>query len=117
MSDTEEKEKSSDIESVKNKPSKLIAYPQMCAVESEDGTGFDIEVYLPGVDKDTIKLKMDSEYVYITGETETVKYSGFYSLCCPVEPEKAKTSYKEGLLKINVPYKEIKMHTIDVKIE
>ncbi|MFX0074590.1 MAG: hypothetical protein ACFE96_04065, partial [Candidatus Hermodarchaeota archaeon] len=62
MSDTEEKEKSSDIEPVNDKPSKLIAYPQMCAVESEDATGFDIEVYLPGVDKDTIKLKMDSEY-------------------------------------------------------
>lgn len=117
MSDTEEKEKSSDIEPVKDKPSKLIAYPQMCAVESEDSTGFDIEVYLPGVDKDTIKLKMDSEYIYITGETDTVKYSGFYSLCCPVEPEKVKTSYKEGLLKIKVPYKEIKMHAIDVKIE
>ncbi|MFX1287416.1 MAG: Hsp20/alpha crystallin family protein [Promethearchaeota archaeon] len=117
MSDIEEKEKFSDIEPEKDKPSKLIATPQMCAVESEDGTGFDIEVYLPGVDKDTIKLKMDSEYIYITGETETVKYSGFYSLCCPVEPEKAKTSYKEGLLKINVPYQEIKMHTIDIKIE
>lgn len=117
MSETEENEKSSDMEHGEDKPSKLVATPQMCAVESEDATGFEIEVYLPGVDKDTIKLKMDSEYIYITGETETVKYSGFYSLCCPVEPEKAKTSYKEGLLKINVPYQEIKMHTIDVKIE
>jgi len=117
MSDIEEKEKSSDIEPIKETPSKLIAYPQFCAVESEDGTGFDIEVYLPGVDKDTIKLKMDSEYIYITGETDTVKYTGFYNLCCPVEPEKTKTSYKEGLLKIHAPYQEIKMHTIDVKIE
>lgn len=117
MSDTEEKEKSSEIEPENEKSSKLLAYPQMCAVENEDSTGFEIEVYLPGVDKDTIKLKMDSEYIYITGETETVRYSGFYSLCCPVEPEKAKTSYKEGLLKIHVPYQEIKMHTIDIKIE
>ena len=117
MSDTEEKEKTSDMEPVKDKPSKLIAYPEICAVENEDSTGFDIEVYLPGVDKETIKLKMDREYILITGETETVKYTGFYNLCCPVEPEKAKTSYKEGLLKIHVPYKEIEMHTIDVKIE
>jgi len=117
MSDTEEKEKSSDMEPEKDKPSKLIAYPEFCAVESEDGTGFDIEVYLPGVDKDTIKLKMNSEFFYISGETETVKYTGFYNLCCPIEPEKATTSYKEGLLKIHAPYQEIKMHTIDVKIE
>ena len=117
MSDIEEKEKSSDMGPVIDKPSKLIAYPEICAVENEDSTGFDIEIYLPGVDKDTIKLKMDSEYILITGETETVKYSGFYNLCCPVEPEKAKTSYKEGLLKIHVPYREIEMHTVDVKIE
>jgi len=117
MSETEEKEKSSEIEPIEDKPLKLIAYPQVCAVENEDSTGFDIEVYLPGVDKDTIKLKMDSEYIFITGETDTVKYTGFYNLCCPVEPEKAKTTYNEGLLKITVPYKEIKMHTIDIKID
>jgi HSP20 family molecular chaperone IbpA len=117
MSELEETEKSSEIESEKDKPSKLIAYPQMRTIENEDSTGFDIEVYLPGVDKDTIKLKMDTEYIYISGETETVKYTGFYNLCCPVEPTKAKTLYKEGLLKIHVPYKEIELHTIDVKID
>jgi len=117
MVETIDKNASSEKEPVKDKPSKLVAYPQMCAVENEDGTGFDIEFTLPGVDKDTIKLKMDTEYIYITGETDTVKYAGFYNLCCPVDPEKAKTSYKEGLLKIHVPYREIEMHTIDVKIE
>ncbi len=117
MSELLEEEKSFEKELEKDKPSKLIAYPQICAMENEDGTGFDIEFQLPGVDKDTIKLKMDDEYIYITGETDTVKYAGFYNLCCPVEPKKAKTSYKEGLLKIHVPYKEIEMHTIDVKIE
>ena len=75
MSETLEKEKSSEMEQVKDKPSKLIAYPQICAVENEDSTGFDIEIYLPGVDKDTINLKMDSEYILITGETDTVKYT------------------------------------------
>ena len=117
MSELEETEKSSEMEPEKDKPSKLIAYPQMHTIENEDGTGFDIEVYLPGVDKDTIKLKMDTEFIYISGETETVKYTGFYNLCCPVDPTKAKTIYKEGLLKIHVPYKEIELHTIDVKIE
>ena len=117
MSEIIENETSSEMEQFKDKPSKLIAYPQICAVENEDSTGFNIEIYLPGVDKDTIRLKMDREYILVTGETETVKYTGFYNLCCPVEPEKATTSYKEGLLKINVPYREIEMHTIDVKIE
>ena len=117
MTESIEKEKSKEDEKIEDKPSKLIAYPQICAVENDDSTGFDIEIYLPGVEKDTIKLKMDSEYIHITGETDTLKYTGFYGLCCPVEPKQAKTTYKEGLLKIHVPYKKVEMHTIDVKID
>ncbi len=66
MSEILEKDESSEMEHVEDKPSKLIAYPQICAVENEDNTGFDIEIYLPGVDKDTIQLKMDTEYILIT---------------------------------------------------
>ena len=117
MTESIDKEKSKEVEKIESKPSKLIAYPQIYAVENDKGTGFDIEIYLPGVDKDTIKLKMDNEYINVSGETDTVKYSGFYSLCCPVEPKQAKTTYKEGLLKIHVPYREVEMKTIDVKID
>jgi HSP20 family protein len=117
MTESLDKEEDKEIEKVESKPSKLIAYPQIFAVENEDSTGFDIEVYLPGVEKDTIKLKMDSEYIQVTGETDTVKYAGLYGLCCPVEPKEAKTTYKEGLLKIHVPYQKVEMHTIDVKID
>ena len=117
MTESNDKEKLKETEEVESKPSKLIAYPQISAVENDEGTGFDIEVYLPGVDKDTVKLKMDNEYINVSGETDTVKYTGFYGLCCPVEPKKAKTTYKEGLLKIHVPYREVEMHTVDVKID
>jgi HSP20 family molecular chaperone IbpA len=117
MTESLDKEEPKEIEKMESKPSKLIAYPQICAVENDDASGFDIEVYLPGADKDTIKLKMDSEYIHVSGETDTVKYTGFYSLCCPVEPKQAKTTYKEGLLKIHVPYREVKMNAIDVKID
>ena len=51
MTESLDKEKPKEIEKDESKPSKLIAYPQICAVENDDSTGFDIEVYLPGVDK------------------------------------------------------------------
>ena len=117
MAESLDKEEPKGTEKVESKSSKLIAYPQIRAVENEDSTGFDIEVYLPGVDKETITLKMDSEFIHVSGETDTLKYTGFYSLCCPVEPKKATTTYKEGLLKIHVPYREVEMQTIDVKID
>jgi len=112
-----EKEKNAEIEKVEEKPSKLIAYPQICAFTNEEGTGYEFEVYLPGVEKDTIKIKMDKDTLYVVGETETVKYSGIYGICCPIEPEKATSTYKEGLLKIHVPFKEIEIHTVDVNID
>jgi HSP20 family molecular chaperone IbpA len=60
---------------------------------------------------------MDKESLYVVGETDTVRYVGTYGLCCPVEPEKATSEYKEGLLKVHVPFKEPELKTIEVKVE
>ncbi|MFX1489733.1 MAG: Hsp20/alpha crystallin family protein, partial [Promethearchaeota archaeon] len=75
------------------------------------------EIQLPGVEKDTIKLKMHDDSFFIKGETEDTIYIGSYSMCCPVKPEEAKATYKEGLLKIEVPFKESEYHSVDVKID
>ena len=116
MSETKE-EKTTKIEKVPEKPSKLLAYPQFCATTNDEETGYDVEIYLPGVEKDTINLKVNEDFIYVTGETETVRYSGMYSLCCPIDPEKTTSSYKEGLLKVHVPFKEIELSTVDVNID
>ncbi|MFX1498473.1 MAG: Hsp20/alpha crystallin family protein [Promethearchaeota archaeon] len=115
MSETKEKEvKSEDKE---EKLSKRSVFPEIYALTNEEGTGYDIEVYLPGVEKNTIDLKMAKDYIRIAGESENIKYIGDYQLCCPIEPTKAKSTYKEGLLKIHVPFKQIELETIDVEIE
>ncbi len=76
-----------------------------------------IEIQLPGVEKDTIKLKMHEDSFFIKGETDDTVYLGSYAVCCPIEPEKATAIYKNGLLKVNVPFKEEEFHTVEVKIE
>jgi len=43
MTESLDKEKPKEIEKEESKPSKLIAYPQICAVENDDSTGFDIK--------------------------------------------------------------------------
>lgn len=117
MSETVKEEKRTDIEEVEDtKPSKLRVFPQICSYVNEDGTGYDIEIYLPGVDRDTIDLKMDKDSIFIKGDTDTLRYVGSYGLCCPVDPERARTRYKEGLLKLSVPFKEPELKTVDVKI-
>jgi len=117
LSESKEIEIKTEIEEKEDKQIKLRAFPQICTFTNEEGNGYDIEIYLPGVEKDTIELKMNKDYITIYGETETVKYTGSYELCCPVEPEKAVSTYKEGLLKIHVPFKEVEMHTVNVKID
>lgn len=42
---------------------------------------------------------------------------GSYSVCCPIKPEGAKAIYKNGLLKIEIPFKEPEFHSIEINIE
>lgn len=117
LSEIKEEEITTEIEKKENKLSKISVFPEICALTNEEGSGYDIEVYLPGVEKETIDLKMAKDYISISGETDNIRYIGDYQLCCPVDPNKATSTYKEGLLKIHVPFKEIELKTIDVKVE
>lgn len=117
MSDIEKEEKTTELEKIENKPSKLRAFPQIFSYLDEEGSGYDLEIHLPGVDKDTIDLRMDKDSIYVTGETDTIRYVGSYGLCCPVDYDKATSTYKEGLLKLHVPFLEPTLKTIEVKIE
>lgn len=109
--------KKHEIEEVEEKPSKRIIIPEICAYSNDEGTDYIAEIILPGVEKETIKLKINNDNFFVVGETESTKYTGAYGLCCPVDSEKAKATYKNGLLKVEVPYKDVTLNTVDVKIE
>ncbi|MFX1375644.1 MAG: Hsp20/alpha crystallin family protein [Promethearchaeota archaeon] len=96
---------------------KYLTSPEVCSWADDESKTYKIEIQLPGVEKDTIKLKMHDDSFFIKGETEDTVYIGSYGICCPVKPEKAKAVYKQGLLKIEVPFKDIESHSIDVNIE
>ena len=117
MSESIVEEESTETEKVEEKPRKSVFYPEICSWTNDEETGYIAEIFLPGVEKDTIKLKLNEENLFVSGETDTVRYVGAYGLCCPVDAENAKSTYKNGLLRIEVPYKEVTMNTVDVKIE
>ncbi|MFX0069674.1 MAG: Hsp20/alpha crystallin family protein [Candidatus Hermodarchaeota archaeon] len=96
---------------------KLYLSPDVCMWPEDENNSYHIEITLPGVEKDTIKLKMHEDSFFIKGETEDTVYIGSYVLCYDVDPEKAKAQYKNGLLKIDVPFKEPEFHSIDITIE
>lgn len=98
------------------KEDKYLRSPNVCAFEDEKDN-YHIEITLPGVEKDTIKLKMHEDSFFISGETDNTVYVGSYSICCPVKAEDAKANYKNGILTVDVPFKDPLEGAVDVNIE
>lgn len=111
--------KEENKEEVKEEPEadKFLIAPEVCSWADDEKEVYKIEIQLPGVEKEEIKLKMHDDSFFIKGETEDTIYIGSYAICCPVVPEETKAVYNQGLLKIEVPFKEPVYHSVDVKIE
>ncbi|MBD3216351.1 MAG: Hsp20 family protein [Candidatus Lokiarchaeota archaeon] len=95
---------------------KRIVSPKMCGWPDDEHGTYHIELELPGVEKDTIKLRMHEDSFFISGESEGIRYVGSYALCCPILPDEADAKYKEGLLTIDVPFKT-HFESVNVPIE
>ncbi|TFG00534.1 MAG: Hsp20/alpha crystallin family protein [Promethearchaeota archaeon] len=112
-----EKEKM-EVEDVKEeKTAQRIILPRLYICMKNDGSGYTGEAHLPGVDKDSITLKMNEDFLTINGKTKDVEYRRTYWFGCPVEPKSAKSKYKEGLLTFEVEFKEPDLSTIDIDVE
>ncbi|KUG20302.1 putative small heat shock protein [hydrocarbon metagenome] len=81
--------------------------PIVCSYSDESGENLIIEIELPGVDKENISLRMREDSFTIDASKEDIRYIGTYTMWCPVTPDQAKAEYRNGLLTIRVPYKEI----------
>jgi len=78
-----------------------------CTCVSHEAGRLNIEVQLPGVDKNDISLDMrrDSFCVAASMRDDT-EYSGCFSLAHEVESDKAEAKYENGLLRIFAPIKD-----------
>ena len=96
---------------------KILLSPEVCSWADDEHNLYKIEITLPGVEKDAIKLKIHEDSFFIKGETDNIIYIGSYAICCPVKPEQTKANYRNGLLKVEVPFKDPMEGAIDIKIE
>jgi HSP20 family molecular chaperone IbpA len=67
MSEMVESEEKTETKEVEEKPRKGIVTPNICSWTNDEGTGTIVEIYLPGVERDTIKLKMDKDNIFVAG--------------------------------------------------
>jgi HSP20 family protein len=96
---------------------KTYVSPELFMHPDDDHKNYLIEINLPGVEKEKIKLKMLEDSFFIKGEREDTVYIGTYAVCCPISPDKAKARLKNGQLKIEVPFKEPEFHSVEVNIK
>jgi len=95
---------------------KIVISPEMCMFVNDDDSGFIFEFILPGVKKDTIKLLMNDKQIFIKGESELFIYTNFYRLSGPVLHDKVKATYDKGLLRVEIPFKDLTTDMMDIEI-
>jgi len=75
-----------------------------------------MEISLGGMKKENITLKMydDSFYLHVPGDDFEYVASRVFS--CPVKAKEAKAKFKNGLLKVMVPYKDKMEDAVEISI-
>jgi len=91
--------------------------PTIRAYSDAEHKKLDIEIELPGVERKDIDLKIHDDSFYLRAARDRILYVANYATCCPVDPEKATAAYKNGLLRIEVPFLEIKEQHIKVEVK
>ena len=91
--------------------------PDVCSYMSEDDRTLNIEVSVPGVTKDNIRLRMVDDSFSLSALGKDVEYVTASAFCCPVKSAQAKARYEDGCLKIAVPFKDPFEKAVNVAIE
>ena len=96
---------------------KIKVSPEICAYTDADHTKLTIEVAIPGVSREDISLKLHEDSFSLSAPRKDLEYVAALAFCCPVKPEAAKAKYENGLLKIEIPFKDLMEDAIRVKVE
>lgn len=82
-----------------------------------DEKAFIIEIALPGVSRDTIKIKALHDYFTLTAQREEIGYKLALEMGFEIDPAKIKATYHEGLLKVELPIVDPMSRAVEVKID
>jgi len=96
---------------------KIKTAPEVCAYADDEHATMNIEITIPGVKKEDITLKMHEDSFYLSALRDEIEYVSALAFCCPVKPDKAKAKYENGLLKIEVPFKDPMEDAVTLAIE
>jgi HSP20 family protein len=95
---------------------KFRVTPDVCTYMSEDEHTLNIQVSIPGVKKDDIRLRMLDDSFSLTAPGNDVEYVAASAFCCPVKANEAQANYEDGCLKIVVPLKNPFENAVEVPV-
>ena len=95
---------------------KILVSPEVCSTIDDEKRILHMEIPLPGVKKENIKLKMQDDGCSLSAPRKDIVYFSVLSFCCKVDPEKADAHYENGLLKLDVPLKHYSENVIRVPV-
>ena len=91
--------------------------PSTVAYADEESLKLVVEFAIPGAPTDTIDVKILEDSVHLTAPARDVEYVSALALGWPVKPDKAEATYENGLLRIEVPFKDPMEDAVKVVIK
>ena len=76
-----------------------------------------VEFAIPGAPTETIDLKILEDSVHLLAPARDIEYVSAMALAWPVKPDKAEATYENGLLRIEVPFKDPMEDAVKVAIK
>ena len=80
--------------------------PDTVAYADEQHGRLIMEFALPGAPTETIDIKVLGDSVHLSAPARDIEYVSATALSWPVKPEKAQATYANGLLRLEVPFKD-----------
>jgi HSP20 family molecular chaperone IbpA len=96
---------------------KIRTSPDVCSFVDKENNKLHLEISLPGVKKEDIQLKMRDDSFYLSAPRDDIQYVTTQAFCCPMNTNQADAKYENGLLKIEVPFKDVMEDAVEVSIQ
>ena len=76
-----------------------------------------VEFAIPGAPTETVDVKILEDSLYLLAPARDIEYVSALALGWPVKPDKGEATYENGLLRIEVPFKDPMEDAVKVVIK